>query len=105
MAGTIDELKALAEKLEIKDGGPKATKLAQKMFTAVPRFEAGEEVSFLSIAYFGYQYYFWRTQLLCILLTHNRNASAVIIANSVKNSSSDPSLAFRFTKAALGARK
>ncbi|KAF4452253.1 hypothetical protein F53441_4847 [Fusarium austroafricanum] len=43
VAGTIDELKALAEKLEIKDGGPKATKLAQKMFTAVPRFEAGEE--------------------------------------------------------------
>jgi hypothetical protein len=58
VAGTIDELKALAEKLEIKDGGPKATKLAQKMFTAVPRFEAGEEVSFLSIAYFGYQYCF-----------------------------------------------
>ncbi|KAJ4268482.1 hypothetical protein NW762_002545 [Fusarium torreyae] len=43
VAGTIDELKALAEKLEAKDGGPKATKLAQKMFTAVPRFEAGEE--------------------------------------------------------------
>ncbi|KAF5660782.1 hypothetical protein FHETE_8773 [Fusarium heterosporum] len=43
VAGTIDELKDLAEKLEIKDGGPKATKLAQKMFTAVPRFEAGEE--------------------------------------------------------------
>ncbi|KAF4996102.1 hypothetical protein FGRMN_4695 [Fusarium graminum] len=43
VAGTIDELKDLAEKLEIKDGGPKATKLAQKMFTAIPRFEAGEE--------------------------------------------------------------
>ena len=46
MAGTIDELKALAEKREVKDGGPKATKLAHKMFTAGPRFEAGEEVSF-----------------------------------------------------------
>ncbi|CAG7555389.1 unnamed protein product [Fusarium equiseti] len=43
VAGTIDELRALAEKLEVKDGGPKATKLAQKMHTAIPRFEAGEE--------------------------------------------------------------
>ncbi|RMJ06986.1 hypothetical protein CDV36_013423 [Fusarium kuroshium] len=43
VAGTIDELKALAEKLEVKDGGPKARKLAQKMISAVPRFEAGEE--------------------------------------------------------------
>ncbi|GKU13336.1 unnamed protein product [Fusarium langsethiae] len=43
VAGTIEELRALAEKLEAKDGGPKATKLAQKMYTAIPRFEAGEE--------------------------------------------------------------
>ncbi|KAF4461469.1 hypothetical protein FALBO_11739 [Fusarium albosuccineum] len=43
VAGTIDELKALADKLEVKDGGPKAKKLAHKMITAVPRFEAGEE--------------------------------------------------------------
>lgn len=45
VAGTIEELRALAEKLEAKDGGPKAKKLAQKMYTAIPRFEAGEEVS------------------------------------------------------------
>ncbi|PNP80195.1 hypothetical protein FNYG_06438 [Fusarium nygamai] len=43
VAGTIEELKTLAEKLQVKDGGPKATKLAQKMFSAVPRFEAGED--------------------------------------------------------------
>ncbi|KAF5021420.1 hypothetical protein F66182_6545 [Fusarium sp. NRRL 66182] len=43
VAGTIDELKTLAGKLEIKDGGPKAKKLAQKMLAAVPRFEVGEE--------------------------------------------------------------
>ncbi|KAH6896996.1 hypothetical protein B0T10DRAFT_170854 [Thelonectria olida] len=43
VAGTIDELKALATKLETKDGGPKAKKLAQKVLVAVPRFEAGEE--------------------------------------------------------------
>ncbi|KAH7329215.1 hypothetical protein B0I35DRAFT_38931 [Stachybotrys elegans] len=43
VAGTIDELKALAEKLETNDGGPKAKKLSQKIMQAIPRFEAGEE--------------------------------------------------------------
>ncbi|KAK7414517.1 hypothetical protein QQX98_006628 [Neonectria punicea] len=43
VAGTIDELKALSEKLETKDGGPKANKLSQKMQQAIPRFEAGED--------------------------------------------------------------
>ncbi|KAI1799517.1 hypothetical protein F4811DRAFT_95805 [Daldinia bambusicola] len=43
VAGSIDELKALAEKLQKSDGGPKAKKLAHKMLAAVPRFEATEE--------------------------------------------------------------
>lgn len=43
VAGSIDELKALAEKLQTSDGGPKAKKLAHKMLAAVPRFEATEE--------------------------------------------------------------
>ncbi|KAI1769072.1 hypothetical protein GGR53DRAFT_277676 [Hypoxylon sp. FL1150] len=43
VAGTIDELKVLADKLQDGDGGPKAKKLAQKMLSAVPRFEATEE--------------------------------------------------------------
>ncbi|KAF6824634.1 hypothetical protein CPLU01_10734 [Colletotrichum plurivorum] len=43
VAGSIDEIKALAEKLETKDGGPQARKLADKMMQAVPRFEATEE--------------------------------------------------------------
>ncbi|KAG6202941.1 hypothetical protein E4U50_005976 [Claviceps purpurea] len=43
VAGTIDELRALSEKLEKKDGGPKAKKLAQKMLQVIPRFLAGEE--------------------------------------------------------------
>ncbi|KHN95121.1 uncharacterized protein MAM_07006 [Metarhizium album ARSEF 1941] len=43
VAGSIQELKALAEKLETRDGGPKAKKLSQKMLQVVPRFEAGEE--------------------------------------------------------------
>lgn len=44
VAGSIEELKALSEKLEAKDGGPKAKKLSQKMLQVIPRFEAGEEV-------------------------------------------------------------
>ncbi|QPH02001.1 hypothetical protein C2857_006206 [Epichloe festucae Fl1] len=43
VAGSIEELRALAEKLETRDGGPKARKLAQKMLQVIPRFEAGEE--------------------------------------------------------------
>lgn len=45
VAGSIEELNALAEKLATKDGGPKARILAQKMLGAIPRFEAGEEAS------------------------------------------------------------
>ncbi|KXH51663.1 hypothetical protein CNYM01_06786 [Colletotrichum nymphaeae SA-01] len=43
VAGSIDELRALCEKLETKDGGPKARKLADKMLAAIPRFEGTEE--------------------------------------------------------------
>ncbi|PHH85113.1 hypothetical protein CDD83_875 [Cordyceps sp. RAO-2017] len=46
VAGTIDELKILAQKLEAKDGGKKAKALSQKILSVIPRFEAGEEVSF-----------------------------------------------------------
>ena len=44
VASDIDELKALAEKLEKEDGGQKAKLLSGKMVAAVPRFEATEEV-------------------------------------------------------------
>ena len=50
VAGSIGELKALAEKLRTRDGGPKAKKLAQRMLLAIPRFEAGEEVSLLALS-------------------------------------------------------
>lgn len=46
VAGSIEEITALAEKLETKDGGPKARKLAAKMMQAIPRFEATEEVCY-----------------------------------------------------------
>ncbi|KAI0476697.1 hypothetical protein F4859DRAFT_521275 [Xylaria cf. heliscus] len=43
VAGSIEELTALCDKLQTVDGGPKARKLAQKMQAAIPRFEATEE--------------------------------------------------------------
>lgn len=44
VAGSIEELTLLADKLETKDGGPKAKKFSQRIMAAVPRFEAGEDV-------------------------------------------------------------
>ncbi|KAK3334009.1 hypothetical protein B0T19DRAFT_459524 [Cercophora scortea] len=43
VAGTIDELKALGEKLETTDRGPKARALAKRITNSIPRFEATEE--------------------------------------------------------------
>ncbi|KAI1815992.1 hypothetical protein GGS20DRAFT_277731 [Poronia punctata] len=43
VAGTIEELHTLCNKLENVDGGPRARKLAQKIQSAIPRFEATEE--------------------------------------------------------------
>ena len=44
-AGTIDEVKALAKKLEEVDGTQAGRRLAGKMTNAIPTFEATEEVS------------------------------------------------------------
>ncbi|PSK56504.1 hypothetical protein B9Z65_6128 [Elsinoe australis] len=43
MAGSIDEIKAVADKLEKKDTTQAARRLATKITAAVPRFEATEE--------------------------------------------------------------
>ncbi|KAK3357651.1 hypothetical protein B0T25DRAFT_165364 [Lasiosphaeria hispida] len=43
VAGSIDELKLLGEKLEANDGGPKARALAKKITASISRFEATEE--------------------------------------------------------------
>ncbi|KAH8821663.1 hypothetical protein F5884DRAFT_97304 [Xylogone sp. PMI_703] len=43
VAGDIEELKQLAQKLVEKDGGQKAKVLSAKMLAAIPRFEATEE--------------------------------------------------------------
>ena len=44
VAGSIDELRLLADKLTTTDGGPKARALATKIINSIPRFEATEEV-------------------------------------------------------------
>lgn len=43
IAGSIDELKVLADKLENADGGPKAKALSRRILNSIPRFEATEE--------------------------------------------------------------
>jgi hypothetical protein len=43
VAGSIDELRTLAEKLETQDGGPKAKAFAKRIVLSIPRFEATEE--------------------------------------------------------------
>ncbi|KAL2181289.1 uncharacterized protein P884DRAFT_281553 [Thermothelomyces heterothallicus CBS 202.75] len=43
VAGNIDELRALIDKLENQDGGPKAKMFAKKIANSIPRFEATEE--------------------------------------------------------------
>ena len=45
VAGTIDEVKALAEKLDKDDGSQAARRLSMKMINAIPMFEATEEVN------------------------------------------------------------
>ncbi|KAL2140905.1 hypothetical protein VTI28DRAFT_7872 [Corynascus sepedonium] len=43
VAGSIDDLRALIDKLENQDGGPKAKMFAKKIANSIPRFEATEE--------------------------------------------------------------
>ena len=55
VAGDIEELQHLAEKLATEDGGQKARNMSGKMLAAVPRFEATEEVRFfLSVVVLPY---------------------------------------------------
>jgi hypothetical protein len=48
VAGDIEELKQLAEKLGAADNGQRARGLSAKMTAAIPRFEATEEVRYLT---------------------------------------------------------
>lgn len=48
VAGSIDEVRALATKLDEVDGHKEAKALSERMLNAVPRFEASENVGCLS---------------------------------------------------------
>lgn len=111
VAGSIEELKALSEKLETKDGGPKAKKLSQKMLQVIPRFEAGEEVRPYNMntyhpdrynphasAQFGGSGF----KIACANMSR-RNASAANIVKCEKNSSNDQSLDSQCMKVVHGA--
>jgi hypothetical protein len=52
VAGSIDELKAIAQKLD-DDGSQAARRLSVSIMSAIPRFEATEEVSKFRIFEFG----------------------------------------------------
>lgn len=49
LAGTIDEAKAIAGKLENKDITQAARRLSSRIMSAIPRFEATEEVSHIAL--------------------------------------------------------
>lgn len=46
VAGSIDELRVLANKLEQEDGHKEAKALGERMINAIPRFEASESVGY-----------------------------------------------------------
>lgn len=60
MAGNIDEIRALAEKLEKEDGSQAARTLSVRMTQAITRFEAGEEVRLKTRDNF-----LWKSGLTC----------------------------------------
>lgn len=88
MAGDIDELKSLSEKLCTEDGGQKARALSQKMLAAVPRFEATEEVRAKQPPSFNYS-----TEQL------TRNGNDESIDRLANSNSNDQNLASRCMKA------
>jgi hypothetical protein len=91
VAGTIEELQILAEKLNTEDGGPKARQLASKMLNSIPRFEATEEVRTTCATCNS-----TRDKLTCPC----RNVAAGNTARCARSSSSALSLGSRCTKVA-----
>ena len=94
VAGSIDELKALAEKLNTQDGGQKARTLSAKMMAAIPRFEATEEVCFGD-----------RLGTVHGLIERNRSESAESTELFESSSSSVPTLDSLCMKDVLAARE
>lgn len=93
VAGSIEELKTLAEKLEVKDGGPKAKTLATKMLQAIPRFEAGEDVKLTTL----------QTPWSTNANDFDRNEREGSIARCARNNSNAPNLGFPCMRAAHAA--
>lgn len=91
VAGTIDEVKELAKKLEEVDGSQAARRFAGKITNAIPTFEATEEVSANSKCY---------TCSNSVLTISPRNAVAANTAKCAVQRSLVPNPAFPSTKAA-----
>ena len=92
MAGNIDEIRALAEKLEKEDGSQAARTLSVRMTQAITRFEAGEEVCF------------GQKEEIIAKITTNMSTRNVADANTAKTDeqhSLAPSPDSQCTKAAL----
>jgi hypothetical protein len=91
MAGNIDEIRALAEKLEKEDGSQAARTLSSRMTQAIIRFEGGEEVCISC-----------RTKLLPTNEANmlNRNVVAASTAKLDEHNSLAPSPDSQCTKAA-----
>lgn len=92
MAGDIDEIRVLAEKLEKEDGSQAARTLSVRMTQAITRFEAGEEVR--------------SAKLSCLRVKENtntmtRNAGDANTAKLDVHNSHDLSQDSQCTKAAL----
>lgn len=91
VAGTIDEAKELAKKMEEVDGSQAARRFAGKITNAIPMFEATEEVCYLNNSYLMVNH---------MLTTSSRSGGAANTAKYGERPSLGLSLASRSTKVA-----
>lgn len=93
VAGSIDELKGVAEQLG-EEGSQAARRLRERILLAIPRFEASEEVCNSVKIYHALPEFI--TEIRC------RNENAAIIATLAKHSLHDQNPAFPSTKDVRG---
>jgi hypothetical protein len=62
VAGTIDELRVLSDKLKDEDGTQAARRLSERITNAIPRFEATEEVLSIQAYYDAHANYISEAQ-------------------------------------------
>ena len=87
VAGDIEEVRSIADKFDA-EAASQSKVIAGKIRSALPRFEAGEEVSCV-------------LRSLCTQLTKCRKESVVTTGYRAKQHSQDPNQAFQCTKAGL----